>query len=181
MGEAKELLSIMREARVEFEGQRNAKRKKAMDEDDRKERLGAIIQRRATERAPSRRGRDSGTGATVVDVEGDGECEGDDASMIGSVRRSAKTRKRGLAAFSILEDESGAFIAALQNEDERRNDLEAQRLQLDRDWFEAEKTDREFDREERGKDREAAREMDLEKFRIMTNVLQKSRGSRSGT
>ena len=142
MGGAEELLSTMREARVEFEGQRNAKKKRAMDEDDRKERLGAIIRRRATERAPSRSGSDSGTGATVVGEHRDGKCEGEDASMIWSARSSSKTRKRGLAAFSTMEDESGVFIAALQNGDERRNELVAQRLQLDRDRFEAEKADR---------------------------------------
>ena len=181
MGEAEELLSTMREVRVELEGQCNAKQKRAMDEDDRKEWLRAIIRQRATERAPSRRGKDSGTGATVVDEDGEGECEGEDASMIGSARSSAKKRKRGLAAFSTMEDESGAFIAALQNADERQNELEAERLQLDRDRFEAEKADREFDREERRKDREAAREMDLEKFRIKINVLQQSKGSGSGS
>ena len=86
MGEAEELLSAMREARVDFEGQRNTKRKRAMDEDERRERLGAIIWRLATERAPSPRDRDRGTGAAVVDKERDGKCEGVDASMIGSAR-----------------------------------------------------------------------------------------------
>ena len=180
MGEA-ELLSAMREAQVEFEGQRNAKRKRAMDEDDGKERLGAIIQRRATERALSRRGRDSATGATVVDEDGDGECDCEDASMVGSARSSAKTRKRSLEVFSTVEDESGAFIAALQNGDERWHELEAQRIPFDRGWFEAEKADREFDREERRKDREEEREMNLENIRIMINVRQNYRWSGSGS
>lgn len=86
MGEAQELLSTMREARVDFEGQPTAKQKRAMEEDDRKEWFGAIIRRRATERVPSRRGRGSDNGATVVDEEGDGEYEGEDKSVIGSAR-----------------------------------------------------------------------------------------------
>lgn len=38
-------------------------------------------------------GEDSGIGTTVVDDGGDNEWEGEDASIIRSVRRSAKTRK----------------------------------------------------------------------------------------
>eukprot|EP00171_Calliarthron_tuberculosum_P010279 IDg10279t1 len=152
VGEAEELLSVMREARADFEQRKDAKRKKACCAAARDWKGAVVLEDGDADARPSVE-EDSGAGSAA-------------GSAAGSVPGSSR-KKRKVAEVYAIENETEAFTAALERGDAKKNAIDAQRLALERERFEAEKLERERDREERVKEREAAQKLELDKFRIM--------------
>lgn len=156
LGEMEDLLSVMKQARQDFNDEKSATRKAANAREAAKEQLGAEIREQAMHRRNSL-------------------SPGDDAGSSSNNLEPSPTKKRTHrdAFHEPFEDDIAIFTRAIRQGDEARNRAEEARLLLDRERFEEERKERQMDREERKEERAEASRLELEKFKMLIGAFKK--------
>lgn len=180
--EADELLSQMEEARVEQAAQRSERREEVNQREQRKLVAGARIVDKAMSAAAVISSGDEGQGSSDADGARGSDEEHNGTSMEkGS--GSAKKKKRRLNHGARFEGEMDRFGALLREGDQAQRDLDEKKLLLEERRMEMEerrrleereerRLEREADREERAADRVSRERVELEKFKLMMEMLQ---------
>lgn len=171
--EADELLSVMREAREEHALQRNKRAAEVKEREDRKLAAGAAVVAKATR-------------VEVIESDGESVTTSDRVSTgSGGVVQKRKRRRSGSYAAQ-MDSEMDRFTSVLKEGDtaqrrldERRLSLEERRLSFDTDKDAADREDRRRERDEERKERREEREsrdrLELEKFKLMMDMLKSER------
>lgn len=156
LGEMEDLLSVMKQARQDFNDEKSATRRAANAREAAKEQLGAEIREQAMQRRTS-------------------VSPGTDAGGSSSNLEPSPTKRTHRDAFQDpFEDDIVIFTRAIRQGDEARNRAEEERLLLDRERFEEERKERQMDREERREERAEASRLELEKFKILIGAFKQS-------
>ena len=150
VGELDELLMDMRQAREDFLVTKTAKKIAQRERDEEKDRVGKALVASATKRKQT----DSGS-----------TTEGED----GPTPKKAKS-KSARAAPSM---DMAAFSLNLRDADPAQIDLEREPLNFERERSEADRAEREQEREERRKEREKMQELELAKYKLLIEALNK--------
>lgn len=179
VSEADEMLSQMEEARAEQAAQRIERR----DEINRREQRKLAAGARIVERSMSA---DAGTDEGSEDnSEAERETGSDVGEDVVSARRGAgsvKGKRRRVNHGAKFEGEMDRFGALLRDGDRAQRDLDEKKLALEERRIELEekrrmeereerRLDREAEREERTADRASRNQVDIEKFKMMMDIL----------
>ena len=161
-GEAEELLSLMKEARDDKEDEEKKIRQELKEADEAKMRAGDQILQMATSRAAIGRKR---SGACFVDS----DEEEDEQQGKTKRKRVAKARDE------VFAGEMERFSDMLKDTENARLEFERERFSLELQEREKERIARanelERERQMRKEEREASQKLELDKFKLMLDVL----------
>ena len=175
VGEMDELPGMMAEVRQDCEERKLAATKAARARTEVKERLGKELVRRSLKRRASSSKSSDEIEDKIEDHDGEKKDEED-----GRKKRKACRNTDG------IDTDADEFATSLCKVDMERIGVERARLNLERERLENEKKERALDREERRaereleyaerrKDREAATKLDLEKFKLLLEMMERNK------
>ena len=150
VGQLDELLMDMQQAREDLLATMTAEKTGQRERDEEKDRIGKALVASATKRNPTDSGRNT---------------EGED----GPTPKKAKS-KSARAAPSM---DMAAFSLNLRDPDTARIDLERKRLNFQRERSEEARAEHEQEREERREEREKMQELELAKYKLLTEAVNK--------
>lgn len=168
MGELYQALSQMREERDTFLTEKKADKNEKTKREEEKEIMG----RRVVEMALCRKSKRSISGDESESSSSGGSSGGGNVGG-NSARKRRKTRQTGIADVS---GELEMFGAQLKEADLARIQLEVDQLSFQKEKYAKELEEREKEREERRKEREDGQKLELEKFKIMFDMLREKMG-----
>lgn len=162
VGEADELLAVMKEAREDIAMQKRSNVMAADFREKEKERLGSVIREMSTKRTPQK--------------ERTGVTEDDDS---GEERKSKRARVVDVDLDGFMKSMK-QFCDVLKESDSARAELEREKLNLAKKQMEMDTARRAEEREERERAAERARQQDLERLQLILKAVQGGRGGGAG-
>ena len=167
VGEAEELLSMMKEARDDVEEEKRKQRDALKRADEEKLQAGKQIVQMATSRGAVRKRNNEPSGGA-----GAGNADEDEDAPV-------KKKRNAPRSSTDIEETLGKFADALEKSDAARLEFDRERLAIELEQREKDRKERQLesalDREERKKEREDNAKLELEKFKLMLDVLSSNR------